>query len=45
VKDGSLKSITIENENHQKVKEKREDIKEHETDPRWDELKKLLTDK
>lgn len=45
VKDGSLKSKTIENQNHQKVKDKKEEKKEHETDPRWDKLKKLLTDK
>ena len=46
VKDGTLKSETL-----QRLKEMSIDAKKHEqndteeTDPRWDELKKLLTDK
>lgn len=45
VKDGSLQSEAIEKLKQLAVKEEREETKTEETDPRWDQLKKLLTDK
>jgi uncharacterized metal-binding protein YceD (DUF177 family) len=46
VKDGTLKSEALDKLNELQAKEiKNEDKKEEDIDPRWDELKKLLTDK
>lgn len=45
IKDGTLKSEAIEKLQELTVKEKKEEKKIKETDPRWDQLKKLLTDK
>ncbi len=46
VKDGTLQSEALEKLKELQVKEiKEEDKKEEDIDPRWDELKKLLTDK
>lgn len=45
VKDGTLKSEVIEKLQELTVKAKKEVTKSEETDPRWDQLKKLLTDK
>lgn len=45
VKDGTLKSKAIEKLQELTVKAKKEETKSEETDPRWDQLKKLLTDK
>ena len=47
IKDGTLKSEALDKLNELKVntKEPKTDSKEEETDPRWDQLKKLLTDK
>ena len=44
VKDGSLQSEVLSKLNEINVKE-HEEIKKEQTDPRWDTLKKLLTDK
>lgn len=44
VEDGSLQSEALSKLNEINVKE-HEEIKEEQTDPRWDTLKKLLTDK
>ena len=45
VKDGTLKSEALDKLNENSVKEKQEEKKEEEIDPRWDKLKQLLTDK
>ncbi|MEC5165886.1 uncharacterized metal-binding protein YceD (DUF177 family) [Flavobacterium sp. PL11] len=46
VKDGSLKTEALTKLNELKIKEIKEENKEEENiDPRWDKLKKLLTDK
>ena len=45
IKDGTLKSEAIEKLEQLTVKAKKEETKGEETDPRWDQLKKLLTDK
>lgn len=47
IKDGTLKTDALDKLNELKVnaKEHKTDAKEEETDPRWDQLKKLLTDK
>ncbi|WP_418264264.1 YceD family protein [Flavobacterium faecale] len=47
VKDGSLKSEALERLNELAIKEKKENKEENteDIDPRWDKLKKLLTDK
>ena len=45
VKDGTLQSEAIEKLQELTVKEKKKEKKTEETDPRWDQLKKLLTDK
>lgn len=47
VKDGTLKTDILDKLDELKVnaKEQKTDAKEEETDPRWDQLKKLLTDK
>jgi uncharacterized metal-binding protein YceD (DUF177 family) len=44
VKDGSLQSEALTKLNEINVKE-HEEVKQEQTDPRWDTLKKLLTDK
>ena len=46
IKDGTLKSETMEKLNQLKVQKKKEKIiTQGNTDPRWDKLKQLLTDK
>ena len=47
VKDGSLKTEALDKLNELRLKEQKEENKEDEEniDPRWDKLKKLLTDK
>ena len=48
IKDGTLKSEALDKLNELKVKEKKvvdKSKKEEDTDPRWDKLKQLLTDK
>ena len=46
IKDGSLKSEALEKLKEMSVKDaKTVDTKEENTDPRWDKLKQLLTDK
>ena len=45
VKDGSLQSEALDKLNELQVKEIKEENKEENIDPRWDKLKKLLTDK
>lgn len=47
VKDGTLKTDIFDKLDELKVnaKEQKADAKQEETDPRWDQLKKLLTDK
>ncbi|RZJ77474.1 MAG: DUF177 domain-containing protein, partial [Chryseobacterium sp.] len=47
IKDGTLKSEALDKLNELKVtaKEVKTDKKEENTDPRWDKLKSLLTDK
>lgn len=47
IKDGTLKTEALDKLNELKVnaKEQKADAKKEETDPRWDQLKKLLTDK
>lgn len=47
IKDGSLKSDVLDKLNQLKVKESKKDKiqQEENTDPRWDKLKQLLTDK
>ncbi|HTG67024.1 MAG TPA: DUF177 domain-containing protein [Flavobacterium sp.] len=46
VKDGSLKTETLDKLNELKVKkEDKKENKEENIDPRWDKLKQLLTDK
>ena len=46
IKDGSLKTPALDKLNELTVKEKKKIIiQEEDTDPRWDKLKKLLTDK
>lgn len=45
IKDGSLKTPVLDKLNELSIKEKKEVIQEENTDPRWDKLKKLLTDK
>ncbi|PWA04548.1 YceD family protein [Flavobacterium psychrotolerans] len=46
IKDGSLKTPVLDKLNELTVKEQKKEIKQEEnTDPRWDKLKKLLTDK
>jgi uncharacterized metal-binding protein YceD (DUF177 family) len=46
VKDGTLQSEALEKLKKLQIKEvKDKDKKEDDIDPRWDELKKLLTDK
>ena len=45
VKDGTLQSEAIEKLQELTVKEEKKEKKTEETDPRWDQLKKLLTDK
>jgi uncharacterized metal-binding protein YceD (DUF177 family) len=45
VKEGTLKNEALEQLSVNSVKEVKEEIKEENTDPRWDKLKQLLTDK
>jgi uncharacterized metal-binding protein YceD (DUF177 family) len=45
IKDGTLLSPVLEKLKELQVKEKKEENKEANTDPRWDKLKNLLTDK
>lgn len=46
IKDGTLKSAALDKLNELRVKETKKEIKkEEDTDPRWDKLKQLLTDK
>lgn len=45
IKDGTLQSAALDKLKELEVKEHKEIKKEEETDPRWDQLKKLLTDK
>ncbi|HEX8562821.1 MAG TPA: DUF177 domain-containing protein [Flavobacterium sp.] len=45
VKDGTLQTAALDKLNELKVTEINDTKKEEDTDPRWDELKKLLTDK
>jgi uncharacterized metal-binding protein YceD (DUF177 family) len=46
IKDGTLESPALDKLNELSVKEsKKEEIKAENTDPRWDKLKNLLTDK
>ncbi|WP_308130822.1 DUF177 domain-containing protein [uncultured Flavobacterium sp.] len=47
VKDGTLKTDILDKLDELKVnaKEQKADAKQEDTDPRWDQLKKLLTDK
>ena len=45
IKDGTLQSAALEKLKQLEVKEHKEVKKEEGTDPRWDQLKKLLTDK
>jgi len=46
IKDGTLKTAVLDKLNELSVKEQaKEIIQEEQTDPRWDKLKKLLTDK
>ncbi len=45
VKDGTLQSEALQKLNNLSVKSVKEDNKENDTDPRWDKLKQLLTDK
>ena len=47
IKDGTLKTEALDKLNELQIngKEQITDAKEEETDPRWDQLKKLLTDK
>ncbi len=45
IKDGTLQSAALDKLKQLEVKEHKEVKQEEDTDPRWDQLKKLLTDK
>ena len=46
IKDGTLKTPALDKLNELRINDqKKETIQEENTDPRWDKLKKLLTDK
>ena len=45
IKDGTLKSETLEKLNELKVKKTTKENNKEDIDPRWDKLKQLLTDK
>jgi uncharacterized metal-binding protein YceD (DUF177 family) len=45
IKDGTLKSAALDKLNELSVKDQKKEEKQEDTDPRWDQLKKLLTDK
>lgn len=45
VKDGTLQSEALQKLNELQVKKEKEETKEENTDPRWEKLKQLLTDK
>ena len=45
IKDGTLKSAALDKLNELSVKDHKKEEKQEDTDPRWDQLKKLLTDK
>lgn len=45
VKDGTLKTPALDKLKELSLKDQKQSIQEEEIDPRWDKLKKLLTDK
>lgn len=45
IKDGTLKSAALDKLNELSVKDHKKEEKQEDTDPRWDKLKNLLTDK
>ena len=45
IKDGTLKTPTLDKLKELSVKDQNQGKQEEENDPRWDKLKKLLTDK
>jgi len=45
IKDGTLQSAALDKLNELSVKDQKKEEKQEDTDPRWDQLKKLLTDK
>lgn len=45
IKDGTLQTPALDKLKELSVNHQKQQIKEEETDPRWDQLKKLLTDK
>ncbi len=45
IKDGTLKSAALDKLNELSVKDHKKEETQEDTDPRWDQLKKLLTDK
>jgi len=45
IKDGTLQTPALDKLKELTVQSQKQSIKEEETDPRWDKLKKLLTDK
>ncbi len=45
IKDGSLKTKALDKLKELSVKKSKEEAKQENTDPRWDKLKQLLTDK
>jgi uncharacterized metal-binding protein YceD (DUF177 family) len=45
IKDGTLNTPALEKLKEHTIKENKKEIKEENTDPRWDKLKNLLTDK
>ncbi|MFN7100210.1 MAG: YceD family protein, partial [Flavobacterium sp.] len=45
IKDGSLQTEALTKLNELTINEEKEENKEEDIDPRWDKLKKLLTDK
>jgi uncharacterized metal-binding protein YceD (DUF177 family) len=45
IKDGTLKTPALDKLKELSVKDQKQSIQEVEIDPRWDKLKKLLTDK
>ena len=45
IKDGTLQTPALDKLKELAVKNQKQSIKEEEIDPRWDQLKKLLTDK
>jgi uncharacterized metal-binding protein YceD (DUF177 family) len=45
IKDGTLKTPALDKLKELSLKDQKQSIQEEEIDPRWDKLKKLLTDK